>query len=235
MSTALAKQEPMAILEQVVIHGDLSKLTPQDRVMYYKQVCDSVGLNPLTRPFEYITLNGKLRLYALRDATDQLRKLNGVSIIIAAREVVEDCYVVTAQATDKAGRKDESIGVVPIAALKGEFRSNAMMKAETKAKRRVTLSICGMGWLEESEVDSIPGAKPTPFKDDDITEQIGEAAPELLSDAQADELATALSQHNKDAARLLRSVSKRYGKPVAKLSEIRAADFADAMTYATAT
>jgi hypothetical protein len=30
------------------------------------------------------------------------------------------------------------------------------MKAETKAKRRVTLSICGLGMLDESEVESLP-------------------------------------------------------------------------------
>ena len=60
------------ILEQVIIEGDLSKLSPADRVAYYKQVCESVGLNPLTRPFDYIELNGKLTLYAKRDAADQL-------------------------------------------------------------------------------------------------------------------------------------------------------------------
>jgi hypothetical protein len=32
-------------------------------------------------------------------------------------------------------------------------------KAVTKAKRRVTLSICGLGMLDESEVASIPGAR----------------------------------------------------------------------------
>jgi CheY-specific phosphatase CheX len=118
-------------------------------------------LNPLTKPFEYITLNGKLTLYARRDATDQLRQLHKVSIEIVAREVVEDCYVVTARATTPI-RQDESIGAVNIAGLKGDVRANAMMKAETKAKRRVTLSICGLGMLDETEVDSIPGARITP-------------------------------------------------------------------------
>ena len=33
-----------------------------------------------------------------------------------------------------------------------------MMKAETKAKRRVTLSICGLALLDDSEVDSVRGA-----------------------------------------------------------------------------
>ena len=43
------------------------------------------------------------------------------------------------------------MGVVSIAGLKGEALANAMMKAETKAKRRATLSICGLGWMDEVE------------------------------------------------------------------------------------
>lgn len=156
MTTALAPISQQ--LEQVLVGGDLSKLTAPDRVMYYKAVCESVGLNPLTKPFEYITLNGKLTLYARRDATDQLRQINSVSIEIKAREVVEDCYIVTACARN-GQRQDESIGAVNIKGLTGEARANAMMKAETKAKRRVTLSICGLGMLDETEVETIPDAK----------------------------------------------------------------------------
>jgi len=47
------------------------------------------------------------------------------------------------------------------------------MRAETKAKRRVTLSICGLGMLDETEVDSIPGAAkitPTAGADERLTE-----------------------------------------------------------------
>ena len=152
-----------ALLEQVLIGGDLSRLNPQDKVMYYKNVCESMGLNPLTKPFEYIRLNGKEVLYALRSCTEQLRKIHGVSVIIVSREEAEGCYIVTARATDSKGRNDESIGAVPIKGLIGEARANALMKAETKAKRRVTLAICGLGMLDETEVDSIPGAYPSPI------------------------------------------------------------------------
>lgn len=157
--TSLVKMPDAGELERVLVGGDLSKLTADERIQYYRMVCESVGLNPLTRPLEYITLNGKLTLYARKDATDQLRANNQVSITIAAREVVEGCYVVTARAQLPSGRTDESIGAVPIDSLKGEARSNALMKCETKAKRRVTLSICGMGLLDETEVDSISGAR----------------------------------------------------------------------------
>ena len=159
MTTALATPTAPAIdaslIERVLIHGDLRQLTPAQKVSYYNAVCTSVGLNPLTQPFQYLVLNGKEILYALRSATEQLRRIHSVSIQIVAREVTEDCYVVTARATLPSGRQDENIGAVPIAGLKGEHRANAMMKAETKAKRRVTLAICGLGMLDETEVESI--------------------------------------------------------------------------------
>ena len=57
-------QPAVDVIEQVMISGDLSGLQPQQRTEFYKRVCDSVGLNPLTQPFAYIRLNGKLSLYA---------------------------------------------------------------------------------------------------------------------------------------------------------------------------
>jgi len=166
-----------AIVEQVLLHGDLSPLTSPQRVSYYGTVCDSVGLNPLTKPFEFITLNGKLVLYALRAATDQLRAIHNVSIQLTAGEWLEDCYLVRARATLPNGRTDESVGAVAVAGLKGEARANAIMKAETKAKRRVTLAIVGLGMLDESEVATLPAvatgpAPPTTVVDTDTGEEL---------------------------------------------------------------
>jgi len=157
---APAKELPSPdVIAKVLLGGDLAQLTSQQKISYYRSVCESLGLNPLTKPFEYIRLSGREVLYATRNCTDQLRHAHRISVTITAREVIEDCYVVTARAAFPDGRHDESIGAVPIAGLKGESRSNAMMKAETKAKRRVTLSLVGLSTLDESEVDSIPGAQ----------------------------------------------------------------------------
>ena len=149
-----------AKIEKVVICNDLSVLNDAERVNYYKSVCDSLGLNWLTQPFSYIELNNKLTLYANKGCTDQLRAKNKVSIKITSRDKIGDVYVVTAQAKDATGREDESTGAVALAStLKGDQLANAYMKAETKAKRRVTLSLCGLGFLDETEVDSIADAK----------------------------------------------------------------------------
>jgi len=155
---ATRKNAAPVTVEQALVTGDLSGLDPEQRVTYYMKVCSSLGLNPLTKPFAYIVLNGQLQLYARKDATDQLRKLHKLSIRALEHKTEHDLAVVTAYAASPDGRTDSAIGAVPIANLKGEALANALMKAETKAKRRVTLSMCGLGMVDESEVDSIPGA-----------------------------------------------------------------------------
>jgi hypothetical protein len=147
------------MLETVLVDGDLSGLAPEQRVSYYQAVCESLGLNPLTKPFDYLKLNGRLVLYARKDATDQLRNLNGVSITKLERETIGDIMTVTAYAA-MAGRTDASTGAVSVKDLRGDALANAIMKAETKAKRRVTLSICGLGALDETEIETIRDAQP---------------------------------------------------------------------------
>lgn len=151
--------------EMALVSNDLSKLAPAERQSYYMATCQSLGLNHLTQPFQYINLSGKLTLYATRACTDQLRKINGVSLTVVAREKIGDLYSVSVRAEDKTGRVDESTGVVTLSNLKGDALANALMKAETKAKRRATLSICGLGWLDETELETVSTATRVSFDD----------------------------------------------------------------------
>ena len=148
-----------SVLERVLVAGDLSGLSESQRIEYYKAVCESLGLNPLTRPFEYLRLNGRLVLYATRAAADQLRAIHGISILDAKIERRDDLITVTVRGRNRDGREDVEIGVVSVAGLRGDALANAQMKALTKAKRRITLSLAGLGWLDESETEAIPGAQ----------------------------------------------------------------------------
>ena len=144
------------IIENIVLNnGSLSRLTPQQKVLYYNSLCEKFGLNRLTKPFQLINFQGKEILYATKDATEQLRKINGISIFDLDKLLENGLYIVTAKAEDGKGRKDAATGAVNITGLKGDALANAIMKGETKAKRRVTLSICGLGILDESETDTI--------------------------------------------------------------------------------
>jgi hypothetical protein len=182
MTDIVQAQAQAHTLEKVLVHGDLAALSPAERMNYYNALCSSVGLNPLSRPFEYLKLSGRLTLYARKDATDQLRSIHGISVELVERTRVDDCYVVLARATNAYGRRDESTGVVSIKGLSGESLANALMKAETKAKRRVTLSICGLGMLDETEADTIPGvALDQNRRIQDIREGLGVSRDEVIA------------------------------------------------------
>ena len=174
-------------VEKCLIVGDLSPLTVDQRLEYYRALCKSLGLNPLTRPFEYIVFTnrddedipefqnqqqpqGKMVLYARADCCAQLRKIHKVGIRPRARRYRDgDFYNVEVDLFTLDGRTDTAIGIVPLrkwkrlsnqrtlVELTGRELANAMMKAETKAKRRGTLSICGLHMLEESELDGLLG------------------------------------------------------------------------------
>jgi DNA-binding transcriptional regulator of glucitol operon len=153
-----------AIAQQAFIMGDLSVLTDQQRLAYYMRVCQSLGLNPATRPLEFLRLQGnKMTLYARKDCTDQLREIHGVSISRPALQFQDGLCIVAVDATDKHGRQDSDLGIVTVGNLSGDFRANAIMKAVTKAKRRVTLSICGLGMLDETELETMPDAQSIPM------------------------------------------------------------------------
>jgi len=156
----LAQIDP-ATLEKILLTGDLSELNNVQRLQYIKAVCESVGLNPLTKPFSYIKFDGRLLLYARKEATEQLRQIHNISVKMLDREIVgEDVYMIRSQATMPNGRTDEAIGAVPWPKnMTPSEKANAIMKAETKSKRRVTLSVTGLGMIDESEIETMAGAQ----------------------------------------------------------------------------
>jgi hypothetical protein len=151
--------ENLGVMEQVLLVGDLRKLTDDQRCEYYFNLCKSLRLNPWTRPFEYVDFDGKLTLYARKDCAEQLRQIHGISILEIKAQQVGELYVVSATARTRDGREDSDQGVVETGNLRGKFLANAYMRAVTKAKRRVTLSICGLGFPDESELETIPNAR----------------------------------------------------------------------------
>jgi hypothetical protein len=150
------------LMERIIAAGDVSQLSPADRAHYMVRVAESVGLNPLSQPFDLIPgQGGKLVLYPNSKATDQLRKIYRLNARILSRDTVNGVHVVEVEVSDGV-RAETNIGAVPIDGLKGEALANALMKTFTKAKRRATLDFCGLGLLEETEVASLRDAVEQP-------------------------------------------------------------------------
>lgn len=150
-----AEQYDLDRISNLILTGDLSKLSPQEKVQYYGKLCKSLGLNPLTKPFDYIILQGREVLYANKNCAEQLRLLHGISVVDSTQEIINNMCIVKVKVQDNTGRYDIGTGVVPLGNLAGDALANALMKAETKAKRRATLSLCGLGMLDETEIETI--------------------------------------------------------------------------------
>lgn len=159
---ATVDQSTAKVVESLVVRGDLSGLSPTDRARYYIKACNDLGLNPTAQPFAFLRLNGKEILYATRGATDQLAKIHRVN-----REVIDGPKVIDLAGTKlvfcvvKAslpdGRVETATATVPLA-----DPVNVLMKCETKGKRRATLSILGLGVLDECELETIPAGAQEP-------------------------------------------------------------------------
>jgi len=151
-------------VEEALMMNNFEKLPAEARVTYLHQLCESMGLNPLSHPFEFIKLNGRWTLYAKKGCTDQLRAVNGVNIEIVENTIHDHQVYVHVRATvpddrfPTGVRSDEDIGVVFIGS--GAEALNNRMKAVTKAKRRVTLSICGLGFIDETELETVGSKVP---------------------------------------------------------------------------
>lgn len=153
-----AESEVKQIAASMFLNGDISRLSAEQKSLLVMELCRRYELDPLLRPFVIIRDRaGRESLYATKAVTDQLRARYRLSDTITRAEAVEGLFVVEARVSDPEGRSSTDIGVVPIAGSPEE-RANAMMKAHTKAKRRATLSYAGLSVLDESELDTIPGA-----------------------------------------------------------------------------
>ena len=144
--------DPSAI-EKALAVGDVSKMDAATRVQFYRALCASCGLNVLTRPFILLkTQSGELHWYCTVAACEQLRKLHRVSTKILSREFLDaELYAVMVEVSTPDGRREEAQAVVAMGNLKGVERANALMRCESKAKRRATLAICGLGMAMADE------------------------------------------------------------------------------------
>ena len=158
LRTTITLQDIASMFDKLAIDGDVSGLSEKQRIDYYKLVCEYCKIDPLTQPFNFIRQDQKVTLYANKSATAQLTRLHGLKVKIESRDVVQatQCLITASAENPTTGAYAEDIGSVSIEGLKGAALSNAIMKAATKAKRRAILSVCGLGFISDAEVEDMP-------------------------------------------------------------------------------
>lgn len=173
---ALSLDNTRAIVHATITSGDYSRLDDAQRGDVVLALCRATGLNPLTKPFDFLKLQGKLILYANRNAGDQLAAQHRITRkIVRGPEIVDvggkKLVLCVCEASTPDGRTEHATATVDLADPCG--LANVFMKAETKAKRRAALAVTGLSILDETEArdasprvevanDNAPETKPAP-------------------------------------------------------------------------
>jgi len=208
------------IMEKVLLAGDLSSLTPAERIKYYMSVCKSLDLNPLTKPFDYLQMVNKktgvsvTALYPNKGCLEQVRGLKSISVTGIERSIENGVLITTVHVCDKDGRIDIATSAVNVAIsetaiMKGEDLAIAIMKGETKAKRRATLSISGLGLKDEIDSDEAQDIdNNTPILNNNIAQDILEKNVLAIENASnADDLKNVFA----DGYKTLKAMNSRPG------------------------
>ena len=183
VAPAEESKEVAPTLEEVqsalLLHGDYGKLSPAQRNVLLLKLCETHGLDPLTKPFMYIAVDGRKILYASRSAADGIAKNKGLSEVghelietmngtILIVKIADPAWI---ESEGKKGRMKEGFSAIP-ANLTGLVWVNAVKKAHTQANRRAILALEAPGFMDESEISDIPGAKV-----EDDSERVAKARP----------------------------------------------------------
>jgi hypothetical protein len=94
-------------------------------------------------------------LYAKRGAAEILRQNLSISVESLVPSVTQDGLLsFMASGRDKTGRQEIAVGSAYLDGLKGDKKAHAVMTAQTRAVRRLTLQFVGGGILDETEVQA---------------------------------------------------------------------------------
>ena len=168
----------LVLVEKAILDKNFSSVPQAERLQYCKELSKTFGINFMTGPFDFIKVQGKTKVHANKNCAEQLCAIHGISVDVLSQEMDKAFFIATAKAIAPDGRYTVEAGVVSFY-FKAKDRSggysyrkmdcnemvNAKLKAVTKAKRRAVLSLCGVGMMDESELESIDGVEKEEFRD----------------------------------------------------------------------
>ena len=163
-TTTAAEIDGGALLEELLAQAhangqDTRALDKNQRRAVLVELARKLGLNPLSNAVMFLLTNGRETLYVTKQGTDQIaareklrrETIKGPEVVQIENRKVVFCQV---RATHPDGRSEVSTATLALQDV-----VNDLMKCESKAKRRATLSVCGLGLLAEDEIEAIPGAQ----------------------------------------------------------------------------
>lgn len=146
--------------------GACNNLSPDQQAEYKTFLCAKMGVSPLLQPIDLIPTKNGLRPYLNKGAAELIRDERKISITDIEVSEKNGMFVAICKVRAMNGRVDCDMG----ACQKGNEPENSLMKAVTKAKRRATLSMCGLGAIiEEAHPTEYNGETPEETPSPNVT------------------------------------------------------------------
>lgn len=147
---------------------DLDRLNDEQLRQYYYDACAFHGVPPELNvlAFTYMDSGDGARrrvLYAKKGATDIIRDRLGISVVDLRKEIFNGTLTYTCFGKNIDGRLEIAVGASYIEGVTGRALEIAIMVAQTRAVRRMTLQFAGAGLLDETELQA--DSKTTDIKD----------------------------------------------------------------------
>ncbi len=155
----LSAEQKTALINAYLRTGELQGFSDEMLNDIYAKECRRLNLDPFDRPFDVISFKkGSLRLYLTSKGNDTLAAIHNISRVTIHQpqvRVVQKALLVYCQseAILPAGRRQSASAFLPYNEV---TLATDLMKIETKAERRATMKLMGIGALLEDDLSSIP-------------------------------------------------------------------------------
>jgi len=162
-------EQASSALQHLLSTGDYSRLTDPQRAALYLDTCKSLGINPRTRPLDWIefydpdTKTKKLTLYPNKSCFDQLARQHQIRLRIVEEKIVGTLFKVVMEGTTPDGRFETNVAYLDLTdregkPLRGQRLGNAYMKCHTKAKRRLVFGMVGL-MAPPIDIEDVTGSR----------------------------------------------------------------------------
>lgn len=137
---------------------NLNTATNEQLEAYRAQIAEILKIDALMLDFIWMDdpesgLKNRV-LYAKRGAAEILRQQRGINITSLVPHESNGWLMFTATGVDNTKRQEMAVGAAFLEGHKAEKRAHAVMTAQTRAVRRLTLQFVGGGVLDETEVQA---------------------------------------------------------------------------------
>jgi hypothetical protein len=146
---------PQAVVD-ATLTGNWGSLHQDHRIMFIKQLCETLEIPLVMNPFLFINARGKIVLYAPASAYQMIANRQGISTEIKSAQIDKDLmlFEVNARAIATNGRFADNMAAISLKGLSGEDYANAKMKCVTKAQRRAIKALVGLPIPDEDDINA---------------------------------------------------------------------------------